>query len=240
MEHQLSKVYLGWYISDESVSDCSYKTVTMRKGKVVNSILQIKAIVEDARCGRIGALETGLSLWETSLIPFLLHSSENWLNLSSKTLKILSDLQNDFFRSIFSLPLSTPIPIMYLDTKTPLMTNRIWKQKILFLFHLENLPALSMGSEVLTLQKNLHLPGLHKECEEVISKLGLADFKKYTKAQFKKVLNAKLEEKNFVDLINMTKSYKKLDSKELAEEVYCVKQYIKKPSFGQIKVNDTT
>ena len=55
--------YLGWYISDESVSDCSYVTVTKRRRKVVNAIIQIKAIVEDSRCRRIGPLRTGLNIW---------------------------------------------------------------------------------------------------------------------------------------------------------------------------------
>ena len=55
--------YLGWYISEKSLSDCSYLTVMKRKGKVISTIHQIKAIVEDSRSARIGSIRTGLTIW---------------------------------------------------------------------------------------------------------------------------------------------------------------------------------
>ena len=165
-------------------------------------------------------------IWELSCIPFLLHSAENWINLSKKTLKILEDLQADFFRAIFQLPLSTPIPILYFDTKTPLMLNRIWKKKLFFLWHLENLAADSLAGEVLILQRNLGLPGLVRECQEIISILGLGPIKSYTKAQWKREVSRLLEEKDRSDILLKTRSYKKLDYHKLSEEEYEVKPYL--------------
>ena len=210
--------YLGWYISEESLSDCSFRTVMKRKGKVTNAILQIKAIIEDSRCERIGALKSALNIWECSVVPFLLYFAGYWIKIGMKTLKTLNDLQNDF-----SLPLSMPIPILYFDTKSLLMANRIWKMKIHLLFHLKNLPPTSLAKEVLILQRNHHLPGLHEECQEMLNELKIGDMKSYSKTQFKKELNKRIEEKNLTDLLRQIKSYKKLNHKEVSEEEYELK-----------------
>ena len=47
----------------------------------------------------------------------------------------------------------------------------------------------------------------------------------YSKNQFKRELNKRIEEKNLSDLLRQIKSYKKLNHKELSEEVYELKPY---------------
>ena len=48
----------------------------------------------------------------------------------------------------------------------------------------------------------------------------------YSKNQFKRELNKRIEEKNLSDLLRQIKSYKKLNHKEFSEEVYELKPYI--------------
>ena len=106
------------------------------------------------------------------------------------------------------------------------MINRIWKMKLLFLFHLEHLPPSSLAAEVLGLQKNLHLPGLYEDCQEMLIQLELKDLKSYSKMQFKRILNRRLEEKNRLDLLQQIKHYKKLNHEQLSAEEYRLKPYI--------------
>ena len=107
------------------------------------------------------------------------------------------------------------------------MINRIWKTKLLFLFHLEHLPPSSLVAEVLSLQKNLHLPGLYEDCQEMLIQLELKDLKRCSKMQFKRILNSRLEEKNRMqDLLLLMKPYKKLNHEELSAETYKLKPYI--------------
>ena len=53
----------------------------------------------------------------------------------------------------------------------------------------------------------------------------------YSKIQWSKVVSQKIEEKNAKDLLLMMKTYKKLNHKELSNEEYEVKPYIKNLSL---------
>ena len=232
-----SEKYLGWHISENSVSASAHETVMKRKGKVTRAIYQIKSIVEDKRCEELGAVNTGLLIWNTSVLPFLLHSCENWLLMKKETEKVLADLQADFFRALFCLPLSCPLPIMYFDTKSLLIQNRIKKAKLLFRFHLENLSSSSLAFEVLSVQKRLpSIPSLYLETQDMMAELGLGPVKTYTKTQWSKEVNRKIEEKNYLEIMSQIKHYKKLSYEELSKEEYKVKPYLSNLNLSQARV----
>ena len=60
----------------------------------------------------------------------------------------------------------------------------------------------------------------------MLNELKIGYMRSYSKNQFKKELNKRIEEKNLTDLLRQIKSYKKLNHKELSEEVYEMKPYI--------------
>ena len=107
--------------------------------------------------------------------------------------------------------------------------------KLIFLWHLENLSPKSLAGEVLALQKNLGLPGLHRECQELLSELGLGPIKSYTKAQWKREVSRLLEEKNRMMILQQTKSYKKLSFQQLSKEEYEIKPYIGNLPLNKIR-----
>ena len=100
------------------------------------------------------------------------------------------------------------------------------QKKLLFAFHLENLPENSLGNEVWRTLKELDIPGLYSEAEELMRDLGLGNMAKYTKRQWKKSVNDAVHTANHKSLLQQIKQYKKLSHEELSNEAYEVKDYI--------------
>ena len=76
--------------------DRSQQTV-MTGGRLQQSsrvaIVEIKTIINDYRINTPGGLNTGIMLWELSVIPMILNNSETWNDIDGDTLKSLEDLQ---------------------------------------------------------------------------------------------------------------------------------------------------
>ena len=174
----------------------------------------------------MGGINSALIIWERSVIPFLLFSSENWIFMRKQSIETLRSLQNVFLRSVFSIGNGCPLPILLFDTATLSMELRLIQRKLLYAYHLEHLPSSSLASEVWTLQKTLGIPGLYTEVTEYMVELGLEKLDKYTKLQWKSAVNAAIEDKNHKNLLESIKSYKKLDHRELSKESYGTKGYI--------------
>ena len=166
--------YLGWYVSDEGLSMCAHKTIEKRSGAVKKAILETKSTIEDSRCHAVGGIATALLIWERSVVEFLLYSSENWIYLSKQSIQCLTNLQNMFLRVTFSMAHSCPLPILQFDTTCLSMDLRVLRKKLLFAFHLENLPPSSLGNQIWKELKILDLPGLYPEVRIAIQDLGLS------------------------------------------------------------------
>ena len=151
-------------------------------------------------------------------------------------MKMLSDLQSDFFRAVFCIGKGCPLGILYFDTKGTLMQNRIIKKKLLFEFHIENLPFHSLANEVYSLMKSHDLPGLYQECKELRSELGLGSISNYTKKQYKLAVSSKLDEKNHREILDILKQYKKINYDEIKDETFEVKSYLKSLSLPQARL----
>ena len=167
-------------------------------------------------------------IWERAVVPFLFYSPANWICMSKESLKSLEDLQFLFLRAAFSISHSCPRPILLFDTKTLSMELIVAREKLLFGFHLENLPNDSLGNEVWNTLKHLNLPGLYKETRELMSDLGIDSMRNYSKHQWKTKVNSAVDEANHKSLLNQIKTYKKLNYDELTKEEYEVKDYINK------------
>ena len=69
------------------------ETIRQRKGKLKATALKISDIVDDWRTRTMGGFVTGLFLWESCCIPFLLYNSGSWLDMSKEDEKQLDTLQ---------------------------------------------------------------------------------------------------------------------------------------------------
>ena len=100
--------YLGDMLSSAGLADSAHATVLKRKGQVISSILDTKAVVEDCRANVLGGIVSGLDIRELAILPYLLNNSETWTELSKKTIEVLDDLQLMFFRYLLATPRISP------------------------------------------------------------------------------------------------------------------------------------
>ena len=71
----LNEKYLGDMISSAGLSESVHATVLKRKGQVISSIIEIKAVVKDCRTNIVGGVLTGLDIWELAILPYLLNNA---------------------------------------------------------------------------------------------------------------------------------------------------------------------
>ena len=130
---------------------------------------------------------TGLDISKMAVLPFLMGNSECWVETPKKAINLLTSIQNDFLRMLFSTPTGTPTSILYWDTASLKTENYIIQQKLLFLHHLVHLPENTLANEIYRIQKENSLPGLVKECEDFLTKMNISEDPVYlTKYQWKK------------------------------------------------------
>ena len=98
----LSESYLGDELGS-SVSDSITFTINKRVGLAKKSIFEIKNIVEDCRSQVAGGIKTGLLLWESCTIPFLLFNCSTWLKIKQSDIETLSKIQNLFLTTLLQV-----------------------------------------------------------------------------------------------------------------------------------------
>ena len=79
IELKTQEKWLGEMISSDD--DHITATIIARKGRIINAIHEVIAILEDTRMQRIGGVQCGLDLWEICIIPSLLSNSGTWSGL---------------------------------------------------------------------------------------------------------------------------------------------------------------
>ena len=177
----------------------------------IASIYEIRTVVEDCRSNVVGGVSVGIDLWESTVLPMLLFNSETWMSISQTTLNELEDMQKRFLRCLLAVGSGCPIPSLYWETGVTLIKYRILQKKLLFIHHLHTLPSSSLAKEVLNLQESLNLPGLIRECNQILRDNNLFQIGKFTKAQWKHRVKCLITKLNEDELIAMSKRYKKID-----------------------------
>ena len=211
--------YLGDMICSGGLAASVQATVMKRKGQVVSSILDTKAVVEDCRANVVGGITAGLEIWELAILPYLLNNSETWIETSKKTIETLDDIQCMFYRYLLATPRTCPIPALLWETGGLMMEHRIAQKKLLFYHHLINLPKNSLAYEVAATQVALSYPGLMMECLDLMEEYNLPDAKLSSKIQWKKIVKKAICDENEKSLLNTIKEkYKKLEYNTLSEE----------------------
>ena len=66
-----------------------------RKGLVFAAISDIVNVLKDCRSNAVGGMKVAIEIWELSIIPFLLNSSETWLGKTKEELNILQALRTN-------------------------------------------------------------------------------------------------------------------------------------------------
>ena len=226
MKQEKITKYLGDWLSTDGLADSVKVTVNKRFGLVHRAIADVRVIVDVCRNCVIGGLATGLHIWEAAVLPGLLFNSECLTNITNSVIQSLEKVQLKFYRTILSIGTGCPIPIIYWDTGGMLMKYRIIKRKLLFFHHLATMSSESLAKEIFDVQKELNIPGLVSECNNILIEAGVQDVEKYSKSQWKSVVNRLCRKLNEDDLLEQMKKYKKLEYSELKHEHCEIKNYL--------------
>ena len=203
-----------------SVAESVSATVTHRLGLASRAIFEIRAVIEDTRADRLGAIETGIMLFEQSVLPMVLFGLETFHIIPKKTMNQLNSLSNRFLKNLLGVgKYGCPIPMLYLETGMWTMENRILFRKIMFFHHLKTLPEESLAKEVTETQMKLNLPGLATEMAKTLKDWNISNVEMYTKNQFRNFMRKKVSQKNKEDLFSQSKNYKKIDLRNYEGEV---------------------
>ena len=199
-------------------------TLKKRTGLVKKSIYEIVSVIQDFRSAVIGGIKTGILLWESVVIPYLLHNSSSWLKIKQNDLDSLIKLQNLFLNHLLGVQ-NCPALMMMWDLGVLPMPLRLLKEKLLLYFHICSLPASSIAHQVLLQQELLHLPSLRDEVKEFLHRYEVADVTSFTKAKWKVFVKDKIHEMGREYLLEGMRRYKKVDTLELSLEEYQMKDY---------------
>ena len=152
------------------------------------------------------------------------HSSETWVNITRKTIKILTNFCNMFLRTIFRIETGCPIMNLYWQSGSLLVENIILKNQMMFYHHLANLPSDCLAAEVFSLQVTHSLPGLATQIKEHIQNLGINPVSVSKRVWKKKVYNY-INTLNREQLLSNIKKYKKLNYNDFCQEKFERKEY---------------
>ena len=161
-----STKYLGNQLSINA-SESVAETVKKRTGLATNIIYEIRAVVDDKKSDSIGALSTAFLLFESALVPMILAGADSWLCISKKTMKELDKIHLRFLRVVLACGTGTPIPQLYAQTGSMLMSNRVLILKLMFCFHVANLAPNTLARQVFDMEgREEDVEGLlTKECK---------------------------------------------------------------------------
>ena len=185
--------FLGDIISttpEESI----HKTVLKRQAIVKQTIIEIRTIIEDTRASNIGGINLAFDLWET-VISSLLYNAETWLNIPKKTIKLLKNIFSCFYSCIFRIGRGTPIVNYYWQVGSLTVENIILQKKLMYWFHIKNLPDESLVKEVLEKQEEKGLFCLTTEIREDLEEMKVTNPHSLSKWQYKRKVKEYVREK---------------------------------------------
>ena len=174
-----------------------------------------------------------------SVIPFLLNNASTWTDITDGAIQELDKLQELFLHVLLEVPRSTPKPLLYWDTGTMTMSNRIKVMKLNLVVHLHKLDQSSLAKQVLDEQIRHDWPGLAKEAKEIcqnwkMENVTKEDEKIKSKKVWKRVIQKKAKEEEEKDLRGKMKKYQKLQ--DVIDEEYGKKPYLDEMTFKDAKL----
>ena len=138
---------------------------------------ETSAIMEDYRLQAVGGMSGAWTIWERAICPKLLNNCGTWVGVSKDTIKSLNKTQNDYLKTIYSCPSSTPVPALRAMAGMLDMEFRIYLEKVTLvtsiLFQHEDQE--SFAREMLQEEISQGWVGLTSEVKEICRKTGLPD-----------------------------------------------------------------
>ena len=115
--------------------------------------------------------------WTKYLKPnySLLYNCSTWVEMGKEEVKALEDMQDYFLRLLWGAGPGTPRVALRADTATRSMSSRVWRQKIMLVFHISHLEEGDLARDMMNEQVRHGWPGLTKEVSNLCEMLRLED-----------------------------------------------------------------
>ena len=149
-------------------------------------------------------------------------------------MKIINNLFNDFHRLVMRIGVGCPIPNMYRICGTLLPINQIISRKLMFVYHLANLPTDTVAGAIFQSQKTSKT-GIFGDMEHHLEKMNITSLVVISKWSYKRQVKKYIFDKNKQDLISMAESYKKIDMEEFTNDDFKRKQYFYTMNIEQVR-----
>lgn len=123
----------------------------------------------------LGGMTGALALWETCILSSFLTNCGTWVGIREDTIKRCEALQNLFLLVLMKLPHSTPSLACRAMCGMLSVRVRIMREKLRLVVAIRNLSEETLAKQVFREQKDLGLPGLVKEAQDICIKIGIRD-----------------------------------------------------------------
>ena len=227
--------WLGQQMASGGLGESVAATVAAREAKVRGAAMEITSIVKDWRTRAVGGMETALILWEACIVPTLLHGAGTWTNMTARTVDKLNSLQMWFTRMVLEVGPGAPLAALRWDTGLVDMKLRIWKEKVLMIFHLRSLGENSLANQVYREQVAKGWPGLAVETKNICEVLRIEDVNttSLNKKEYKQLLNDAISKSDEDIIKSLAKGKSKCD--RIFQEKYGKKLYLTEQNISQTR-----
>ena len=229
MKELKEEKWLGDYLG-ESLKDCVRLTIKKREAKIRRASFEILNLVKDYRAQRVGGFQTGLVLWESCAIPSLLYNCSTWMEIGNEEIKTLNALQDYFLRLLWGTGPGAPKVALRADTGTRSMESRIWREKIMLVYHVSHLDEGSLAKDMLEEQVANNWQGLASEVNDLCHSMNIED-PRTTEKNRKAFSNLVKERCRWKDEARMKEEMQKMKEKKMRTMVNQnleMKEYVKK------------
>ena len=225
MEEKEDEKYLGDLIS---VDGRNVKNIKSRVAKGTGIISKILSILDGIPFGQY-YYEVAMILRNSLLLSSLLCNSESWYNVTQAELNLIESVDLQFFRRILNVPKSTHKEMFYLEFGCIPLRHLIRKRRIMFLHYILNQDSDSILHRFLMAQienrskKDWIVQVLTDKNERKMND-DLNKIKQVKKSKFRNMLDRKIKQNAFEDLIIKQESHSKV--KGLKYKIFQMQKYL--------------
>ena len=163
------------------------------------------------------------------LLSSLLCNSESWYNGTEAELNLIESVDLQFFRRILNVPKSTPKEMFYLEFGCIPLRHIVRKRRLMFLHYILNENPNSMIYRFLMTQmkwrkKKDWIAQVLTDLKELKMDEDLEKIKQIKKSKFKNMVDKKIKQKVFEELINKKDSHSKV--KDITYRIFQMQKYL--------------
>ena len=197
--------------------------------------LEIIQIVNDWRAEVVGGMETGLMLWEKCVIPSLLHGAGTWVQMTADSVRLLNSLQRWFMRMLLQVGPGVPTASLTWESGLLDMEQRVWVEKLMFIFHIRSLDEDTLARQIYEKQKEHKWPGLAEETLNICKELKIEDVNetRMSKKEYKTKLMEACREKDEGKLRAAAEGKEKCQ--KIMREYYGKKEYFGEKNIKNVR-----